>query len=61
MAEDEYAGGGICSRAGSKRGVHSGVQLVGVMPGVAECIMCGENPHPAYNKIRRHCMKEDKR
>ena len=42
-----YVGGGIGRRAGSMRGAHNGLQLMGSADMTAECAMCGANPHPA--------------
>lgn len=49
-----YAGGGIGRRAGSKRGVHNGLQLMGNANMTAECAMCGANPHPEINTQERN-------
>lgn len=41
-----YAGGGIGRRAGSMRGAHNGLQLMGSADMIAECAMCGDKSTP---------------
>lgn len=41
-----YVGGGIGRRAGDKRGVHNGLQLMGDADMTAECAMCDGKSTP---------------
>lgn len=52
------AGGGIGRRAGSKRGAHNGLQLMGIADMTAERAMCGDKSTPGILDHKKREVKE---